>query len=177
MATSRGGAEMRRFIGDLPAKLEKSILRGAARAAGEIVAVEARANAPAAETRADIVVRARAEPGRVTVRVGVKPGWGRTLGIWSEYGTDPHFISIADEDRQGRSVRRVNEQSKSGSLVIGSSFVGPTVFHPGARAHPFLRPALDTREGAALAAAQGYINSRITKAGIVGASEPEEAEG
>jgi len=91
---------------------------------------------------------------------------GYNLPLWLEYGTAPHLISVDDSQRQGLSVRRVNDRVNAGSLVINGNFVGTTVHHPGARPHPFMRPALDTKEGEARAAAQSYINSRISRSGI-----------
>jgi hypothetical protein len=47
------------------------------------------------------------------------------------------------------------------------------VRHPGARPNPFLRPALDMKEGEAVAAAQDYITSRIGASGITASDEVE----
>jgi len=165
MPSSRGRAAMDRFFNQLPEQIERQLLRGAGRAAATVVADEARARAPAHETKELIAIRSKTEPGQITVRVVVNPGWGRTLGIWSEYGTDPHFISVDDSQRGGRGIRRINKQVKEdggGSLVINGKFVGSTVFHPGARADPFMRPALDLKKDEALAAAQSFINARIS---------------
>jgi hypothetical protein len=119
---------------------------------------------------AAVKVKVSATPGRIVAKVQVK-GPGAYIAPWLEYGTSAHFISVDDSQRQGMSVSRINKAHKSGSLVIGGNIVGTTVLHPGARPHPFLRPALDMKGNAAVAAAQGYINSRVTKAGIVGAPE------
>lgn len=146
MARVKGLAEVQRFIRGLPADLERTVLPGAARAAAKVVAGEAMERANAEEVREGIVVgRAKSESGRVVVKVSVKPGWARSLGIWAEYGTDPHFISVDDSQRQGMSVNKINQTEKMGSLVINGHFVGKTVHHPGAVAHPFLRPALDRK--------------------------------
>jgi hypothetical protein len=113
------------------------------------------------------------------VTVTVKPGWGRSLGFWQEYGTDPHFISVDPAISGGRTAGRVNRLTKDGqtdvaaTLVINGKPVGKTVHHPGAAAQPFLRPALDIKGRDAIATAQGYINARVTPAGIVGTAEPE----
>lgn len=177
MPTVRGRADVKRYMTGLPAEIEKKVLRGAARAAGAVVADEARLRAPAAETREAITTRSKAEPGRITVSVTVKPGFGRSLGFWSEYGTSPHFITVDEGQRAGRSIGRINKQLKANdgnaSLVIGGKFVGSSVLHPGAQAHPFLRPALDLKQAAAMASAQSFINSRISGGKIVGAAEPE----
>lgn len=172
MVSVRGRSEVKRFIAQLPEEIEKKVLRGAARAGGKVIADEAKLRAPSDEVREDIVIRTSgAETGRVVVKITVKPGWGRSVGIWAEYGTDPHFITVDDSQRAGQGIRRINQQVREakgdGSLVIGGKFVGATVFHPGARAIPFLRPSLDTRKGDAITAAQGFINARISRRGIV----------
>lgn len=169
MAKTRGREETRRFMAALPADLEKKVLRGAARAAGDVVADEARERVISDDTQAAIVVQRRSEPGQIKVRITVKPGWGRSVGFWLEYGTDPHFMSVAAEQSGGRSVQRIN---KTGAMLIGGNFAA-TVHHPGAAAHPFLRPALDLKGKDAVAAAQSYINARVKRSGIVATEEPE----
>ncbi len=173
MATSRGGAAVRRFMQQLPAELEKKVLRGAARAGGKIILEEAKDRSISADVDEALVLRSKAEDGRITVKITVRKGWGRAIANWLEYGTDPHFISVREDERGGMGIGRINKLSKDGSLVIGGQYVGETVFHPGAQAHPFLRPALDIRGAEAIAAAQAYINARVTPSGITGSAEPE----
>lgn len=180
MATSRGGAEVRRYMAELPGQIERKVLRGAARAAADVVADEAklRLGGRRADTGdgaevliADAVkVATRQEPGLIIAKIRLK-GPGAYVGRWLEYGTAPHLISVADSVRQGRSVNRINRLAREGSLVIGDTFVGASVHHPGARPQPFLRVSLDTRESEAFAAAQSYINSKVTRAGIIGDDE------
>lgn len=165
MPTVRGKSDVKRFIAQLPGNLERNVLRGAARAAGNVVAEEAKSRSVSDEVSSAIKVATSSEDGRVIAKVQVK-GKGSYLGPWLEYGTDPHFISVDDSQRNGMSVRRINQNAKDGSLVIGGKFVGATVFHPGARPHPFLRPALDIKENEAVAAAQAYINRRVASGDI-----------
>ncbi|WP_066723566.1 hypothetical protein [Sphingomonas pituitosa] len=174
MVTVKGADVVARYLANLPAEIEAKLLRGAGRAAGAVVKEEAQARALSAEVRDDVVLRSSSRDGRIVVKVTVKPGWGYSLGVWQEWGTAAHFISVAEDQRQGRSIGRINKLSKEGSLVIGGQFVGATIYHPGARPHPFLRPALDMRGSDAIAAAQAYINARIAGGKIVGAAEPED---
>ncbi|TCD04274.1 HK97 gp10 family phage protein [Erythrobacteraceae bacterium CFH 75059] len=174
MATSRGADEVRAYIARTQVALATNILRGAARAAAKIVADEAKDRVISSDVRGAIKVATRAsdEQGRVIAKVQVK-GKGAYIAPWLEYGTDPHFISVDDSQRQGLSVGRVNTKVKEGSLVIGGNFVGATVLHPGARPHPFLRPALDVKQDEAIAAAQAYINTRLRQS-TGGAAEVDE---
>jgi hypothetical protein len=174
MPTVRGEAAVRAYIAGIPAEMEEKVLRGAARAAATVVADEAKARSISAEVAAAVKVATRKETDRMVAKVQVK-GEGAYLGPWLEYGTSPHFISVDESQRGGMSIGRINQKYNEGSLVIGGEFVGSTVFHPGARPHPFLRPALDIKHAEAIAAAQGYINTRVTRSGIVGAAEGDDA--
>ncbi len=176
MATSKGRAEVSRYMRQIPVVLETKVLRGAARAGGQVIADEAKLRANSEPVREGVIIRTKSEDGRVVVRISVREGWARSLGIWAEYGTDPHFISVDASQSEGKSVRRINEQAKEGSLIIGGKFVGTTVLHPGARPHPFLRPALDNKQAEAIAAAQGYITTRLAREGLGGAEVPEDRE-
>lgn len=165
MPTVRGKGEVKQFLAQLPNQIEDRVLRGAARAAANVVADEAKSRSISPEVTAAIKVATKREEGRIIAKVQVK-GPGAYIAPWLEYGTDPHFISVDDSQRGGMSVGKVNRSVKAGSLVIGGQFVGTTVHHPGARPHPFLRPALDVKEGEAIGAAQRYINARVGPAGI-----------
>lgn len=170
MPTVRGKAEVKAYIGRIPADMEAKVLRGAARVAATVVAEEAMDRTQSSEVRGAIKVATKREDGRIIAKVQVK-GPGAYLAPWEEYGTDPHFIRVDERERGGMSIGRINKEHKKGALVIAGEFVGDTVFHPGARPHPFLRPALDVKQGEAIAAAQGYIRSRVKRFGIIG--EPE----
>jgi hypothetical protein len=170
MATSKGSAGVKRFLSQIPADIETKVLRGAARAAANVVAEEARLRSISKEVTDAITVRGSTKGGQIVAKVQVV-GKGAYLAPWLEYGTAPHLISVSDKAREGLSVNRINRLAKEGSLVIGGKFVGESVQHPGARAHPFLRPALDSKEAEAIAAAQSYINARVSRAGITGSAE------
>lgn len=172
MVTRTGSSEVRNYINGLPGKIN-TILKGAAGAAGRVVADEAKVRSISHEVSEGVTTKTNVEGDRIVCWVGVKKGWPQSVGIWLEYGTSPHFISVDDSQRMGMSVGRINKSHKAGSLVINGQFVGDTVFHPGATPHPFLRPALDTKHGEAVAAAQRYINSRIA-GGHVAAGEADE---
>lgn len=171
MATSRGKAEVRAYMAAAPKRLQ-SILRGAGRKGGEVFADYIKENTTSDEVRKDVRIKTKAEGTQIRTTVDVKPGWSRSVANWLEWGTSGHFISVDKSQRQGRSVGRINKLTKENdgnhSLVIGGNFVGDTVWHPGARPHPVFRPAHDLKEAEAIAAAQAYINTRVSRLGIVG---------
>jgi hypothetical protein len=172
MPTVRGRAETRRYIEGLPAQIEAKLLRGAGRAGGKVLLDEMKRRSPADEITEALTLRTKSEPGRIVVKVSVKGQWPRSLATWAEYGTDPHFISVDDSQREGRTVRRIND-TETGSLLIGGKFVGKTVWHKGAKANPFMRTSLDLSASASRAAMQSYISARVTPSGIIGGDEPE----
>lgn len=185
MATSRGGADVRRFLAQLPGQIETKVLRGAARVAAKVVAEEAkqRLGSKRAETAtgasvliADAVkVRTKLAPNAAAIGKVIMKGPGAYVAPWLEYGTAPHLISVADSVSEGRTVKRINKLAREGSLVIGDKFVGASVEHPGFDEMPFLRPSLDLRFNDAVAAAQAHINSKVTRKGIIGDDEGDAA--
>lgn len=163
------------FLATLPANMERNVLRGALKAGADVIADGARENCRSEEVRADIKTSASSrETGVVTAKVEVK-GPNAYKGPWLEHGTDPHFISVDDEQSGGMTVRKINRETKKGSLVIGGHFVGRTVHHPGAKPYPFMRPAADQRETAAIEAIGNHIAGKMTKAGLV-TPAPEEPD-
>lgn len=180
MVTVTGKSAVKAYMAALPAKLERDVLRGAARAGAKPIAEEVKLRSKSNEVRDGVITKTKYEPGEIRVFITLRPGWPLSLGIWEEYGTDAHFIRVDDSQRQGMSAERINridaQARKAGkigdgqSLVIAGNFVGSTVWHPGATPHPIFRPALDTKEAEAVAAAQSYINSRISGGKIVGSS-------
>jgi hypothetical protein len=177
MVTVRGKAERDAYMAELPGKITQ-MLRGAGRAGGRVIADEAAGRSVSDDVGKAIIVKTRQDDGRIVVTVTVKPGYVWSRALWLEYGTDAHFISVDESQRGGRSVRRINslvrEAGGASSLVIGGRFVGETVWHPGARPHPFLRPALDVKEQDAIRAAQAYINARVSRRGIAVTDEGNE---
>jgi hypothetical protein len=153
------------FLDRLPAKLERNTLRGALRAAAMVVAADAKERTTSSEVREGIYVTTGAKDGGVYAKVKLK-GFAASVGIWGEYGTAAHWISIDKRDRKV-SIRTINRNERlNHSLVIGGAFVGPSVHHPGARPHPFLRPSLDAREADAIKAAGDYIRSKLEAHGL-----------
>ncbi len=166
MATVKGRADVKRYMAEAPEKLRK-VLIGAGRVGGNVLADEVRDRSESDEVSKAVVVKVRAKDGRIVVRVTVNGRMPYYIALWLEYGTDPHFISVDDSQREGRSVARINATADPASLVIGGSFVGKTVFHPGARPFPAFRPALDLKGEDAIVAAQDYINTHITRGGVL----------
>lgn len=174
MAFLNGLPAVRGKMRRIPDQL-RGVLRGAGRAGGKVFADYVEENTVSDDVREALRIRTKEDDGQIRTTVDLKPGWGRTVGNWMEWGTEGHFISVDASQRGGRSVGRINQQVREAggdrSLVIGGKFVGTTVWHPGATPHPVFRPARDLRAAEAKAAAQAYIKTRIKRGSIVGVDQ------
>lgn len=177
MPTLKGREAEQRRRAQVPDKVRK-ILRGAARAGATVIASDAKERVASDAVREGVIVgRSKEVDDRITVKITVKEGWPRTLGTWLEYGTSAHFISVDPKFAEGRTAARINkldnDAAKSGqsgpgsTLVINGKAVGATVFHPGARAEPWLRVARDMKSRDAIAAAQNHITVNVRRSGLV----------
>lgn len=144
----KGLKELQAFLDQLPAKMERNVIRGALRAGANVVkpAAQAGINSVSGALAASLRVSVRARRGTVTAAVKTNLFYARFV----EYGTRRHTIKA----------------STGSALAFGGAMVW-SVDHPGTAPHPFMRPALDTRAGAAVVAAGEYIKQRLaTKHGL-----------
>ncbi len=175
----KGLAELQKFLDQLPVKIEKNIMRGALRAGMNAVkpVAQDKVNRVSGLLARGLKVSTNSKSGTVWSSLKARGQHGY-IARFVEYGTKPHFISVPEAERpvnlrlsakRGEVVRAsmttVNRAIRS--LRIAGTFVGPTVFHPGATPRPFMRPALDQQANAAVVAAAEYIKNRLaTKHGI-----------
>lgn len=162
----KGLAELQKLLDTLPAKLEANVMRGALRAGSKVILDEARRLVPVAlpnqknqlfyggrtgALRDSLRITTKIKGGKVTASVkagGKRKGADVYYAKWVEFGTAAHTIS-----------------SKRGMAFGGG--VHKSVQHPGAKPHPFLRPALDGRAQEATVAAAEYMKKRLsTKEGL-----------
>ncbi len=174
-----GLPELQKLLDTLPVKIEKNILRGALRAGMKVIQPFAQSNVRSVSglLANGLKIGTRATAGTVVGKLSAKGPHGY-VAMWVEFGTRPHFISVSEKERpinmrlstrRGRLVRvsmtTINRAIRS--LKIAGNFVGPTVFHPGANPHPFMRPALDAQAQKATIAVAEYIKRRLeTKHGL-----------
>lgn len=145
-----GGRELDAFLQQLPAKVERNIMRAALRAGANEFKAAAKSAVPVddGDLRGSIRVTTRSKNG--TVYASLKAG-GRKAPHWHwvEFGTAAHKIRA-----------RPDHALSFGGVTVRD------VDHPGARAHPFMRPAFDSAAAAAIAAAAAKIRQRLTQQGI-----------
>ncbi|MGQ3001292.1 MAG: HK97-gp10 family putative phage morphogenesis protein [Hydrogenophaga sp.] len=155
-----GLAELYKVMQALPAVVEGNVMRGALRAGLRVVQKEAEVLVPEKELDLRKSLRIR------LMRRSLKRGWVRMQLVaggkdapnahWAEFGTASYYVG------KGRSVRRPYkiQPKKAGALLFGGK-VREVVTHPGARPQPYMRPAIDRRQGDALAATVAYLRRRI----------------
>jgi HK97 gp10 family phage protein len=143
-----GLSELQRFLDQLPAKMEANVMRGALRAGMKPVLAQAKANVPVKTGNLRDTLRISGgidkKTGKAiaTVKVGGKyRGKDGFYALWIEFtGAMPHSIT--------------------GKLSINGRIVS-SVSHPGMKAKPFMRPALDAKANDAIMAAGEYIKKRL----------------
>lgn len=146
----KGLTELQTFLDQLPAKMEANIMRSALRAGANVVKQEAINNVPVktGTLKDGLKVSTRSRRGLVTASVKAT-GKHAYLARWIEYGTAAHFIA-----------------PKNAKSLFFAGLFSDGVNHPGSRAKPFMRPALDTKALQALQAVGEQIKRRLTKAGL-----------
>jgi HK97 gp10 family phage protein len=145
-----GGRELDAFLQTLSVKMERNILRAALRAGANEFKAEAKSRVPV--VHGDLLRSTRVTTGSkagvvyARVKVGGKKAkhWR-----WVEFGTAAHKIM----------------PKGAGALHFGATTVDG-VHHPGAKPHPFMRPAFDAKSAAAIAAVAAKVRERLTLEGI-----------
>lgn len=172
-----GLAELQKFLDTLPAKVEKNILRGALRAGMNVVKPVAASNVHSVSglLAGGLRVGTNARNGTVKAVLRAK-GLHGYIAMWVEYGTRAHLISVQDAEKninlrlsikRGMKVLESMTTINRRVLMIGNTFVGPTVQHPGARPRAWMRPALDSQAQDAVIASAEYMKKRLaTKEGL-----------
>lgn len=130
-----GARELEGVLKKLGPRVAKKVVLGALRSGGNIIRREAKRLVPveSGELRDSIIVASERQRKRTTGNVVIGPRKGVNYGHLVEFGTAPHTITVKDAKSLGESGQ-----------------FGTVVHHPGAVAHPFLRPAFDAKGDEAL---------------------------
>ena len=144
------------LLDELPAKIEKNIVRGGLRAAAKVVEAEAKQLCPVGEgdlpkgrtsgaLRDSIHVSMRSRRGRV--QVTIKAGGDKArYAAMVEHGTARHWI-----------------KPKNRKSLFLAGLERRAVLHPGATKKPFMRPAIDTKASEAIETFSAYLKNRLAK--------------
>lgn len=148
--TIQGLSELDQALSDFPVLLQKKVLRGALRAGQKVFLDEAKAHVPvksgALRDSLRISTRIRGAIVSATLTVGSKIAFYAHM---VEFGTLAHFIKPKFAKALG---------------FLGVFVEG--VHNPGAQKKPFMRPALDTKQGQAVEAFAGYMRNRLEKESV-----------
>jgi HK97 gp10 family phage protein len=144
-----GFAELQAQLDMLPAQIEKKLLRGALRAGVKLILADAKQQIhPVSKALANslrISTGMKAGTARATLKAGDKTAY---YAQWVENGTAAHLI----KPKNAHALK-----------FEGGEFSDAK--HPGAKKHPFMRPALDAQaqDGSpAFRAVADYLSGRIT---------------
>lgn len=157
--TIAGGRELYDQLQQLPAKIERNVLRGGLRAGALVLKQEAARLAP--------VEAGGPHPGalRDSVRVSVRAVRDKVLAT-VRAGNDTafyaHFVEFGTAAHE--------ERPKGAKSLFFAGINRTVVEHPGAKPKPFMRPALDAKAQSAIDAVADYVRARLprefSKAGI-----------
>lgn len=156
----KGLSELHRALQDLPAKVERNVLRGALRAGAQVMEAEAQRLVPVAPPTLDSVKRGaragelkrsiritlranRSGAVRAQLKAGNKVAWYAHL---VEFGTARHWI-----------------KPKNRKSLFLAGLAKEVVDHPGAKPKPFMRPAFDRKWRSAIEAMADYIRGRLPR--------------
>lgn len=151
-----GYEELDQRLRELPGKVAARLLRNALAAGAQIVETEALARVPRRTGRLAETLRVRTsiQSSKGLVHARVIAGNGRDVfyAHMVEGGTKPHVIR----------VKRARE------LAVGGHGVGVVfrreVQHPGAKARPFMVPALEAKAEEAVTAVATYLDANLAEA-------------
>jgi HK97 gp10 family phage protein len=166
----KGLDELQKFLDTFPDKLQKNIMRGALRAGARTIMKQAKDNVPvgppsstnkkiyggyAGALRDSIRVASRRNKGN-QVMVSVVAG-----GKVKKTGANVFYAHIIEYGAASHTITAKGMKS----ISFGGMFF-QTVQHPGMKAQPFMRPALDSHAQIATVAVGNYIKNRLTKQGL-----------
>lgn len=152
----KGLDELQKLLDELPAKIEKNVVRGGLRAGAKVVMEEAQRACPVGTgalpegeppnaLRDSIRISMRSAQGKVlaTVKAGNKTAY---YAHFVEFGTARHWI-----------------KPKNRKSLFLAGLMRELIDHPGAQKKPFMRPAIDNKAEEAIEAMAEYCRERIPK--------------
>ena len=151
----KGLAELGRALQRFDEKMRKRLVRGALRAGARIIELRAESIVPVKSGKLKRSIRISTKQRGTLVIASVKAGaTGKKgdafYGHMVERGTRPHSL----RPKLRKAIR-----------FADGSFARGRIEHPGAKADPFLNPALQQAAGQALEVAAAYLRNRIAVEG------------
>lgn len=154
-----GLKELNELLQQLPANIEKNVMRGAVRAGSVVFMDKAKENAPVqdGDLKKSIKVKTRSKRGKVsaTVQAGDKKAFYAHM---VEFGTASYYEGSGNKSK--KQPYKINSKSGKNSLKYGNVYA-KSVTHKGNRPQPFMRTALDAGQVDAIQAVADYILNRL----------------
>lgn len=153
----KGLSELQRFLDQLPAKMESTVVRTGLRAGGKVFQQGAQALVPTLHggLRKGIRVKLRRVGGKVIAQV-ISTG-PANLPLWIEVGVQAHEI-------EPRKLKAVSLGGAEGGFTAdGGELVFAHVHHPGVKPHPYMRPAMDANTERAVLAFANQIKRALAR--------------
>lgn len=161
----KGLKELDAVLKSLPEKIEQNVMRGAIRAGQKIMI-----DAVREKLRTNQSIKSGALEKSLRIRFdrkAKKRGWLNAKVIAGdkeayyahmvEFGTASHLIGV--KKRKTLAIQMVGPSTKGSN----AKFIGTKVNHPGARPKPFMRPAFDESQQAAIEAFAEYVRKRLPR--------------
>lgn len=155
-----GATELLALLTNLPAKLQRRLIRTANNKAGSLLVKAAKRNIRKGPGRnftgqkrkhlrqsVSKKTSTNKRKGQILTRVGIKTEDKQLHAIWVHEGTHPHLIRLR----------------KRKAFKIGDRFLGGVIQHPGATANPYMRDALNDNRTQVVQTMMDAIVSSIEK--------------
>ena len=160
-----GLAQLQALLDTLPPKLELNVMRGALRAGAKLIMAQAQANVPVGGPSSGGAEKYNLYAGalRDSIHIGTKISrpyvMARVVVGGKKGGVDVWYAHIIEFT--GAVPHTISAKGRAALSIGGMLF--QSVHHPGMKAHPFLRPALDEEAQPAVIAAAEYMKTRLAK--------------
>jgi hypothetical protein len=143
-----GGPELVALLDQLPAKIGRNVVRSGVRAAAKVVQMEARATVRRRSGTLARSLKLSTDTQGTIISAKVKARGPRAfVAPFIEYGVAGHTIKPKKNKK---------------ALTIGDRVLSGPFEHPGHRAFPFMRPALDSKATEAINVMGEYIRQRLS---------------
>jgi HK97 gp10 family phage protein len=166
----KGGRELDQLLQTIPVKLEKNIMRSALGMGARVIMREAKSLAPVGAPSNTNAKKYGGYAGALKDSVRVKSGFTKKgeayasvkAGGRTKRGADVFYAHIVEFGARSHMIK----PNKKKHMEIGGKFVAGEVSHPGIRAQPFMRPAVDAKANDAVRAVENQVRKRIQKEGL-----------
>ena len=149
----KGAKDLDFLLSTFPAKLERRIVKRAMRTGASIISKEAKRLAPRRTGTLRKAIAVGNVRDDVAVRVYVRRGRGQKNDGW--------YANLVEQGTSAHEIRPWKDRKKV--LAAGGKIYGRRVRHPGARARPFMRPALESSASRAVDAIANRMRQMIEK--------------